>query len=503
MGKDSTSIDGLKTILLGAGFAAVGLVLSKIFQYGTRAVVARYDTASYGLFSIALTTITLAFLLSTLGLDQAVLFFATKSAEKGDREGVKRVIRRAISIALPASVAVAIALYLGAGWLANAVFRQPDAAPLIAIAALAIPFTVLAMVLAASFRALRRIEYEVATRSLVETGARLAFIVLFLYVLGLGIEGAALGLALGSLAAAAMAIYLLYKLFPGGLGFNGKRSPLKEMLYFALPLALVAVLYQLIPWIAMAALSINSDAVQVGVLSAVLPTADIMFLFPIVLFSLFVPAMTKLIVFGKKTEARATFTHLTKWSLMGQLPIAILIIYYSAQLLSALFGPAYAAGSSALVLLAAGYFIHALFLPSLIVLQIREKPLLVLASIAVGVVLSLVLSYGLAPGYGILGVSAGAAAAMACYGIVGGIFAKREYGVQIFSHYHYRVLAASLVAFAVLTQADKLITNHALWELGFLALVYAIVYIPALWLLGGLEENDIALLHAIRKKAGL
>lgn len=501
--KQNASYDGLKTVLKGAGLASVGLVASKVFQYATRAVVARYDAAGYGLFAIALTTVTLAFLIATLGIDQAVLLYTSKANERGDRKGAKAVLRTALLIVIPSSIIAATLLYFGAPWLANNFFHQPDAAPLLAIAALAIPLTVASIVIAASFRAIGKIEYEVTTRSIVETGSRLAFITLFIYALGWGIMGAAYGLVLGSLASCIAALYFLHHTHPDGLGNASDRYPARAMLRFSVPLALAASIFLAFQWIATAAVSNNATAVEVGVLNAVMPTADIMTLFPLVLFSLFVPALTRLVDQTNKHDARKTISHVTKWSLMGQLPIALILIYYAPQILSALFGQEYAVGAASMVVITLGYLVYSLFIPALNLLQVRQRPVKILATVAAAIAINIVLSLVLTPRYGMLGAAAAYACGLAAYGIAGYVLANRDYGIPLIEGKHLRVVAASLASLVVLALVDRAITGHLLWDLALHAATLAIIYIPALHLFGCLEKEDYELIATIRKKTGI
>ncbi|MEK6923961.1 MAG: oligosaccharide flippase family protein [Candidatus Micrarchaeota archaeon] len=500
-----SSLAELKVILRGAAFAAAGLLLSKLFFYATRLAVARLGVEDYGLFSIALLTANFAFLLAILGVDQALLTHVSQYAAKRDYASLRAVVRTGFKIALPASVATGALLFLAAPFLAESVFHAPRLQLLLEIMAFGVPLTVFTMMCAAIFRGLKRVELEAGVRSVAENAFKLAFVAGLVHAAGWGVQGAAVGIVAGAGAAAAIAWLVLKKTLPRAhetaayLPAKTGEYPAAKLLNFSLPLALVAIAYAAIPWIATTQLGISKTPAEVGVLNAASPTGELMLLLPLMLFALFIPALSSLTT-GNRKAVRQTFSHITKWVFMASLPLALLLSYYATQVLTLLFGSQYAQGAASLQVIVAGYLAYSLLLPAVLLLQVLNRPRSILASVTVGVLACAAAGAVLTPVYGTLGAAASIAIAMAAYGATGALMAKRAYSVSITSRYHVRIAAAGIIALAILSQADNLVTSHPLAEMAFLSLLFLAVYAPLLHAFKCFDDEDNDIMHATLRK---
>lgn len=500
MDSQSQSSTQLKTILRGAAFAAAGLLLSKVFLYTIRLVTARLGTAEYGLFSIALLTANFAYLLAIIGVDQALLSYVSAYTRKPGK--VRSVVASGFSISIPSSIAVGAALFFLAPFLAQSVFREPAVEPLLQLIAVSVPFTVFAMASAAVFRSLGSIDVEVGVRSLAENFLKLAFVALLVYAAGWGVFGATAGFALGAVATAFISAFFLLKMLPKKT-LSVKSFSRKKILFFSVPLALSAVAYALIPWVASVALSVSRSASEVGLLSAAQPTGELMLLFPMVLFSMFVPAITHLVVLKKRGAVQDTFSHVSKWVLIASLPLALLLAFFAKPVLTTLFGGEYNIGATALAIIVGGYFIFSLFLPAILLLQVLQKPKKIFLSVMAGLAVCIILSFTLSGAYGFEGAAAATALSMVAYGGIGALFAKKACGIKLFTRFHPRIAIAGVAALAAITQARNFFSGEPLAEMVVLTAVFAAVYVPLLFALRCFDYEDNDVMHALLRKIGV
>ena len=90
-----------------------------------------------GLFFLALTSVTMATVLSRLGMDSTIMRFVAASAASEDWGSVRGALREALLVTA-ASLVLTLALFLGAGPIGRGVFSKPDLIGPLALMSLAI-----------------------------------------------------------------------------------------------------------------------------------------------------------------------------------------------------------------------------------------------------------------------------------------------------------------------------------------------------------------------------
>ncbi|GAB6136350.1 oligosaccharide flippase family protein [Thermococcus prieurii] len=69
----SEASQALQKIARGTGIVFVGTVISMLLQFVSRAIIARhFSTSDYGVFNLALTVLSIALVVATLGLQSAL-----------------------------------------------------------------------------------------------------------------------------------------------------------------------------------------------------------------------------------------------------------------------------------------------------------------------------------------------------------------------------------------------------------------------------------------------
>lgn len=139
-------------------------------------MIARYfSTSEYGVFNLALTVLSIALVLATLGfqnsLPREVAFYMEREPSR-----VGNLILTALVIVTVNSLLITVLLILGSGFVAQ-VFREERLAYALKIVALALPFSALTGVMISISRGFGRVRGQVYFQNIVYPTLFMAFVV--------------------------------------------------------------------------------------------------------------------------------------------------------------------------------------------------------------------------------------------------------------------------------------------------------------------------------------
>ncbi|MCK4550590.1 MAG: flippase [Candidatus Aenigmarchaeota archaeon] len=416
----------LKTMASGAGIVFAGMFISKVLTYVWRMVVARVGTEEYGLLSLGLAVLGIATTLSLLGLSSGVLRYVSYYSGKKDEARMKGVITTALKISVPLSILLAAATYLFAEYIAIHIFHNAGLVPVIKIIAFAIPLNVAASIFLPVIRALQKIKYEVITKQLIENVVKLAATVLAIHF-GLGLFGITFAYVVAIASVFVFSLYFLEKKV-----FPVFRTPIKsifiyrELMSYSLPLAISGMIGLILTWTDTLMLGNMKSASIVGIYNAALPTANLMLLFPTAILSLFLPVITRDYAQGRIENIKNTHITATKWVFIANFPALLLMVFFSRNILTVLFGPEYGAGAVALSILAIGYFILSLAQTSTQTLSMYKKTKLLLKITITAATGNIILNALLIPAYGMVGGAIATSSAFVTIALLSTYHAKKR-----------------------------------------------------------------------------
>jgi O-antigen/teichoic acid export membrane protein len=507
-----TEIVALKTIVKGAGIVFAGMFISKIIAYVYRLFIARYfGPSDYGLFSLGIAVISIFTGLAVLGLPPAVTRYVAHYEAKRDKRRVKGVIMIAMKIVLISSTLLFAGLFVISDFLANAVFHDAALAVVFMVLSLTIPFSSLFAVVHSMFVGFKRIEYRVYTENICQNLSRLAFIIIF-GVLGYGVLGLAWAWALAAMLTFMFSLHLFRKAYPYMREKVSAITENRELLSFSLPLIPTMFIGFIALWTDTLMLGYFRTSAEVGIYNAAIPTAQLLFVIPETMLALFLPIMTGLLALKKKTELERVYKTVIRWIFYANLPIFLLMVLFSRQVLNILFGPEYVSGYVALIILSVGIMLHK-SLPSRRILQILEETKSLMYVIVIGAALNVALNWMLIPldadvGIFVVGGVIGAALATMTtyvfYFLVMLWLSYRSTGINPFSRRIVKaVVAGALATGVVFVLARAFFSEFTIFILAGLFVVFVTLYGIALLVLGGVSSNDIEIIKAIEKKTGV
>jgi O-antigen/teichoic acid export membrane protein len=183
----------------------------------------------------------------------------------------------------------------------------------------------------------------------------------------------------------------------------------------------------------------------------------------------------------------------TYWNLAASIPVFALLLVIPGPLLH-LFGSAYSAGATALVILAAGQLFNAATGPLGQVINMSGHPYITLANNAVVAALNIVGCLILIPRYGIVGAACSTTAAVTLVNLAKLVEVRVMFGIDPFRWDALRNLAAAALAASGLAAAAAVAVPWpgVLAEVAGTGLVLALAYCGFFWLLAaGDDEREL------------
>lgn len=168
-------LKGVRTILLGNGSSKLMLVVFELM------IAKFFGVASIGLYAIAITISQVMSSFASMGLGYGIVQHLAIYEEQGNGAKKKNVIFFALSVTALFTGVLAVALFLGADFLAVRVFSKPELAPLLMLAAPILFFDTVNQNLAAVFRGLRQFKNSLMTYDLVKNLACLVLLPVLLF----------------------------------------------------------------------------------------------------------------------------------------------------------------------------------------------------------------------------------------------------------------------------------------------------------------------------------
>jgi O-antigen/teichoic acid export membrane protein len=496
-GADDLVHKDLQAIAGGTGLSLLGRVINGGFSFLYGIVLARLlDIHSVGVMMLALAIIRIAEFVGRMGLELGTLHYVAILAGKGNIAAVRGTVRNALRMVVMFGLGLAGILAVCAT-LMSVMFEMPDLAGVIRILSVSLVPTSMTMILLAALLGLKQFGYNTICERIILPAANLV-ICGALLLAGFGIVGA-------SVAYVAAALLT----FPLAARYFGRSAPpadragtpiaSSELLRFSAPLVLVIILTQMLFWTDIVMLGLLRDASEVGVYSAAARTAFAANMIVAAANQIFAPTISHLYHRGDLTHLEALFKTVSKWMFLATLPAVMLLLLLSEEVLH-LFGPAFVAGKTALIILALAQLVDASTGTATFMLTMSGRLKLMVFNTGIALVLNVALNALLVPRFGIDGAAAATFLALGAFQMLALIETRWTLGMHPYSVGYLKPLAAGIAAFAIVGAV-----KDAVGEMPYmLAIVvysagYAVVYLGALFVAGFPKEDELVL-SAIKGK---
>lgn len=496
----------LKSITKGAGIVFIGLVISKLFGYLYRIIVARLGAEEYGLLSVGIAFFGILTTISVLGLNKGILRYVSYYKGKSDYPRIREILISAIKITLPLSIVFSLSLFIFSNKISITFFNNQNLAIVLKILALAIPFAVLSEIFINAIRAFQKVRYEVYSKNITENLIRVILTLVFL-LLGLKLFGITLAYSISIFTTAVLSFYFLEKKIYPFFKTDYKESATgikRELLLYSWPLSLSTFTFLIMLWIDTLMLAyLTKNPSLVGIYNAVLPTAQLLYVLPYALTYLFLPILTELYSQGNMKLLTSIYRINTKWIFMINVPNFAILILFGKQILSILFGSIYAVGATALIFISIGYFMNYFLMNSSYMLMIYKRPKDILYNVLAGSLVNIILNFLLIP---ILGITGAAIATGSSFIIITLISFIQSYYITkinpLKNTNYFKLIAAILIPTVIILFIKNLIPQNTLTFI-ILSIGLVVLYLLMLILTKSFEEEDLLILKSMKNKANI
>ncbi|MFA4662854.1 flippase [Pyrococcus kukulkanii] len=495
----SEASQALQKIARGTGIVFAGTVISMFFGFLSRAIIARYfSTGEYGVFNLALTVLSIALVVATLGfqnsLPREIAFYREREPSK-----VRDLISTALIIVALNSIIWTIILILGAGNVAQ-VFDEGRLAYALKIVAFALPFSALIGTLVSISRGFGRVReqvyfqnivYPIAFLVLIALGAFLNFpftYVFFAYVLAQVI----------TLLALTFDVWRV-KLFEFRTSLDLKLG--KELIRFSIPLMLTGILSFVMTWADTLMLGYYKSSEVVGLYNAASPIAKLLPIFLNSAAFLYAPIASQLYAQEKLGELKRVYQILTKWVFLLTLPIFSVMFLFPEATIGFFFGAKYTSAAPALRILALGFMFHTF-------LGLNGWSLIIIGSTKANLVgdlfaamTNIILNVLLIPLYGMQGAAVATSAAYIVANIFRSFWLYKKTKIHPFSWNYVKPLIISFVVLGLIQSLHLRVSN--IWYAIPVLMTFLGIYSFLVLVSKSVDKEDIELFLAAEKRLGI
>jgi O-antigen/teichoic acid export membrane protein len=343
--------------VLSTAKGGIFLAGGSFFEFASRLVIAfmlarTLGVKDYGLYVLSISVAGIFTGISLLGLDDAVVRYVAIMSGRRDRAGLWGTLQIGFGVSAIAALIMGGVLFFGARPIAEGLFNEPRLTPLLHILAVVVPFLMVSNLLAGTARGFRRMDYAAFAENVVQSVVRMVLLAVLALAGNLDVYAAAVIFGISDVAATVTLIALLNRHFPLKKPFHqDARRDVKEVFGFALPLWLSGLLRQFRRNIEVVLLGALSAASSVGIFAIVNKVNLVGHVFLLSILVAVKPILAQLHDRGDREELSHVYITATRWTLTLNMPFFLIMVLYPEAILS-VFGHAFVAGATALVVLA-------------------------------------------------------------------------------------------------------------------------------------------------------
>ena len=392
-----------KDLARGATAAFILKVVGVALSFLLNVLIARQlGTAATGLFYLNLTIISVAGIISCLGLENTFLRYTSSGAAHNDWASIKGLYKKGLILSLPFSVLLTFLIAIFAGLIAFHVFKKPEAETIIRIMAMAILPTVLILLHAELFKGIHRIAYYLLIHSIgVPALSILAFFVLCVQ-LNMGLKGVAWGHFIATFSTALLGVGLWRSVTHSKMIGVADDFQWHPLLKSSLQLFWVNLMNFLMMWSSILFLGIWGTSDAVGIYATAFRTS---MLTSFILIAVNTVAAPKYAEYYSLNQMRSLEeTALTSLKMMFVLAVPPLVVFLMfPDWIMGIFGSDFKQGGVCLSILACGQFVNVSTGSVGYILMMSGHEHLLRNAITISGILNLILNLCLVPQFGIIG----------------------------------------------------------------------------------------------------
>lgn len=490
--------DAIRNIFKGSAIVFIGTVFELGFSFVGKVFIARHlSRVDFGAVTIGITLLTLTGGLSVLGLNTGVARYLPRYDSPGTRRDL--VITSCLFGAI-LPVALSVVGTLLPGQIAT-IIGAPDSTRIIRLFAFGIPMYALVDIGIGVTRGQQRSLPYVIVQNFTKPIVRLIGIGIGV-VIGASVVGMSIAYLLPHFIAFGITVFFLWKSFDW-LSSSVNLGLGKQLISFSIPLGLSSIFATIISDIDTVLLSYFTETGVVGDYGVIYPLAQLVSVSLTATGFIVMPILSEFHAEDRNEELGRLYQVGTKWIFILSFPPFIILSFFPTISIAMTFGWEYVEGARALQILTIGTFLSALLgLNSNVLSSIGETKYIAGAQ-AGAAVLNVILNILLIPRYGIEGAATAT--------LVSAIVLNAIVSFRVYTELEVHPFSSGLIRLAIivmpifLTLRVVLLRNLEITPqiAGLVSLVLVSGYTIAIPAFGGIEREEIMIIHSIEERFNL
>lgn len=498
--------DSLQQIARGTTIVFAGVIASMALNFIVRIALVRYTSQDeYGLYSLAITIVSMACIISTLGLDEGASRYIAYFLGKSEDEKARKVIFATLELALAASLLCSVILFLGSGFIASQVFHAAELSGTLQIISIALPFIVLIQALTSISRGFNISKMKVVFNDILKP---LSFLILLavIIVLGMGFEAIVIAYVVS------MAVTLLAFIIYASRWYTQRYVPspgtdraiAKSLLQFSIPLFSVNMLLMMMSQATMLLLGFFKTPADVGKFDIAIMMGSLLLTVLNSLGYIYTPTVSNLYGKDQTEEMKRSYIVSTRWGYIGTLPILLVFLVFPEAIIDLLFGARYSDVALILQILTLGYMVNPITGPNYHTLIALGKTRVIIESFLVNAIINLALCVLLIPTFGIVGAAIAVSISVLVANTLLSVRLYQLLKIHPLTRNYILAIAVSLLLLGLTYFGLKYLAIEPSIYVAIICFVmYMIAFGALLIALKAIDKEDILILAAIEKKLGL
>src|SRR6266516_2912260 len=368
-------------------------------------------TPGFGRFRLGSVVVQLLTTFCLLGLDGGLLRYLPVLETHGGN-GSRTLLARSSRVVIAISLALSVALLLGAPALATYYFHSPGMTNVMRVFSLQVPVLVLFRFLSGAVTAAKRVDFASKITNILSPAIFLALLALIGFVYQV-IYGTIAARILAQLAAVVCLVLFLTRRYPK----DPTNEPFadnvfRDYLRLSMPLFFIGMSYQVLNQMDTLMLGHFASEADVGIYSVATKVSSFMLIGLEIALPIVAPLFSQFSETHNMELTAALFRTVTKWLCYSALAMFACIAIFRTELLH-VFGRSFSAGGTALLVLAAGQLVNAGAGPTGALLTMTGRQKWELANTLCMVAFNFVLNLILIPRMGVIGAAIATAASIA------------------------------------------------------------------------------------------
>ena len=399
----------------GAGISTAGQGIGKLLAFATQPVLARLlGLKFYGFYAAGVALINGLQILSRFGMENGVVRYVAHYREHEDEARVRGTIVMALLFPIALSVILSAALFFGAGFLADSGWLKANGTTMVGVLrgfAFVLPFFVFMSMTAWATQGFKTVTYAAYIQQLIRPGLFLIFVGVC-YVLGAKIFGVIAAYALAMFIAGLVGLYYLRKLFPDLFDRRAQTTFEPRALFgVSIPMSITQGAQYLNNFSAILILTVFAPGGPVGLFNAAARTATFLTVVRFAFSGIFSPIISGLHARQDTEEMGKLYKDVSRWIFTGAFALFLVLVVFAPEVMG-IFGEAFGAGVTALIIVAVAQLFSSSIGPAPRMLAMTDNQNYAMVATSAAAITGVIASLVLIPRFDVMGAAIGMATAI-------------------------------------------------------------------------------------------